>query len=40
MDDVIEDLDRDEEIKLEVKDKLKQSLNRYLEFFERTYLGK
>ncbi len=40
MDDVIEELDQDEEMKLEVKDELKQSLNDFLDFFERTYLGK
>ncbi len=40
MDAVIEELDQDPNIKMEVKDDLKQSLNLFLEFFERTYLGK
>jgi hypothetical protein len=40
MDDVLEDLDNDPNFKMEVKDDLKQSLNRFLEYFEATYLGK
>jgi len=40
MDQVIEDLDNDAGFKLEVKDEMKQSLNRFLEYFEQTYLGK
>jgi hypothetical protein len=40
MDFVLEELDQDTAMKMEVKDDLKQSLNLFLEYFERTYLGK
>jgi len=40
MDHVLEDLDQDADFKMEVKDDLKQNLNLFLEYFERTYLGK
>jgi hypothetical protein len=40
MDFVLEELDQDNSMKMEEKDDLKQNLNLFLEYFERTYLGK
>jgi hypothetical protein len=40
MEEVIEELDQDEDIKMEVKDVMKENLNHFLEYFEQTYLGK
>jgi hypothetical protein len=40
MDFVLEELDEDADMKMEHKDDMKQNLNLFLEYFERTYLGK